>query len=237
MTVSIHNTKIKKIIQQGIDTRHFTLAFDAGVEFNFKAGQFVNFVVPPQGEHKAVKRPYSIASSPYHKDYIDITWKRVEGGYVTNYLWTLSEGDSIQVQGPLGHFCLKDPLPKGIVFVSTGTGIAPFRSMIYDLCHDKKAVEMWNIFGNRYETEILYKDEFDALAKKYPNLHNFFTVSKPKTWTGEKEYVQFLLKKHIPDPQGKHIYICGLKNMISEVVKVSEEIGFKKEQIFFEKYD
>ncbi|HXV27681.1 MAG TPA: FAD-dependent oxidoreductase [bacterium] len=237
MAVGIFTTLIKEIVAQGADTRHFRLAFEPGTEFLFKAGQFINIIVPPFGEHKSIKRPYSIASSPSEKESLDLTWKRVEGGYVTNYLWSLKQGDSLQVQGPLGHFTLKAPLPKTLVFVSTGTGIAPFRSMIHQLIHEKAPCEIWNIFGNRYEDEILYREEFEKLAQEHPRLHNVFTVSRPKTWSGESQYVQFMLKKYIANPQHKHIYICGLQNMISEVLKTALEMGFERDQIFFEKYD
>jgi len=237
MSAGIFNTTIEKIVQQGVDIRHFKLTFEPGADFQFKAGQFVNLFVQKQAEDKLIKRPYSIASPPCWKGFIDLTWKRVEGGFVTNYLWTLKEGDKIQVQGPLGRFTPKEPLPKTLIYVSTGTGIAPFRSMIHELLNQNAPCEIWNIFGNRYETEVLYKEEFEALAKKHSNFKNVFTVSRPKTWTGEKEYVQHMLKKYISDPKDKHIYICGLTNMINEVVKTATEMGFQKDQVFYEKYD
>jgi NAD(P)H-flavin reductase len=97
--------------------------------------------------------------------------------------------------------------------------------------------EIWNIFGNRYETDILYQREFEELAKKHSNFHNVFTVSRPKQWTGETAYVQHMIKKYVPTPESKHIYICGLTNMINEVQETALSLGYTKEQIFFEKYD
>ncbi len=237
MAVGIFTPVIKEIIAQGAETRHFRLYFEPGTDFLFKAGQFVNIIVPPIGEHKTIKRPYSIASPPSWKGFLDITWKRVQGGYVTSYLWALKEGDHLQIQGPLGHFTLKQPLPKTLVFVSTGTGIAPFRSMIHELLREGAPCEMWNIFGNRYENEILYREEFEKLIQEHKNFHNVLTVSRPQNWSGETEYVQFVLRKYIAGPQHKHIYICGLQNMISEVLKTALEMGFERDQIFFEKYD
>ena len=109
--------------------------------------------------------------------------------------------------------------------------------MIHTLLDQKVTCQIWNIFGNRYDEDILYKEEFEELARKYPNFHNVFTVSRPKTWTGEKDYVQVMLKKYIQGPKDTHIYICGLTNMINEVQKTALEMGFTKEQIIFEKYD
>ena len=238
MKAGIFTTTIEKIIDLGVqETRHFKLAFEPGTEFDFEAGQFLNILVPETSEHKPLKRPYSIASPPLWKGFVDLCWKRVHGGLATNFMWTLKQGDKLQIQGPLGRFTARKPLPKTIIFISTGTGIAPFRSMIHVLLQEGAACDIWNLFGNRYEEDILYKEEFETLAAKHPNFRNVFTVSRPKAWKGETQYVQHMLKKYIPDAQDKHIYICGLTNMINEVVATATEMGFAKEQIFYEKYD
>lgn len=238
MKAGIFTTTIEDIQDIGIqDTRHFRLSFPAGTLFDFDAGQFLNILIPTP--EKVVKRSYSIASPPQWaaQGKLDLCWKRVPGGFATNYLWELKKGDKLEIQGPLGRFTPKKPLPQTIVFVSTGTGIAPFRSMIHDLIAKKEPVNLWNIFGNRFEEDVLYKEEFEELARQNTNLKNIFTVSRPKTWKGETEYVQHLLKKHIAVSAGTHIFICGLSNMIKEVESTALEMGFSKEQIFFEKYD
>lgn len=236
MPAGIFTTTIEEIKDLGVqDTRHFKLAFDPGSEFTFEAGQFINIMIDTP--EKLVKRPYSIDSPPEWKGFIDLCWKRVPGGLVTNMLWNMKQGDKLKIQGPLGRFVLKRPLPKRIAFVSTGTGIAPFRAMIHSLITEGADVEIWNIFGNRFEEDVLYQEEFEALAKKHPNLHNVFTVSRPKTWQGETDYVQFMLEKHVKTGADTHLYICGLSAMIEEVVKKAYEIGFTKEQIHYEKYD
>ena len=238
MKAGIFTINIEKIIDMGVqETRHFKMTFPPDTPFDFDAGQFINIMVPETPEHKALKRPYSIASPPLWKGSIDLCWKRIKGGIATNYFWTLKQGDKLQVQGPLGRFTLRQPPPSTIIFVSTGTGIAPFRSMIHVLLDQKASVQIWNIFGNRFDEDILYKEEFEDLARKYPNFHNVFTVSRPKAWKGETQYVQQMLKKYIPDAKDKHVYICGLTNMINEVNAVALEMGFTKEQIFYEKYD
>lgn len=238
MKAGIFTITIEKIIDMGLQqTRHFKMAFAPGTEFDYEAGQFLNVLIPETADRKALKRPYSIASAPIWKGFVDLCWKRVEGGIATNYLWTLKEGDTMQIQGPLGRFTVRQPLPKTIIFISTGTGIAPFRSMIHTLLDQKAAVEIWNIFGNRFDEDILYKEEFEALASKHSNFKNVFTVSRPKNWKGETQYVQHMLKKYIPDAKDKHIYICGLTSMINEVVAMATSMGFAKEQIFYEKYD
>ena len=238
MKAAIFMTTIDKMLNLGVqETRHFKLVFKPGAVFDFEPGQFVNAIVQSGEDPKVIKRPYSIASPPYEKGYIDLVWKRVEGGFMTNYFWKLKEGDELQIQGPLGRFGFKTPLAKRIVFVATGTGIAPFRAMIHQMFKDGTDREVWLIFGNRYETDILYDEEWKKLAAKHTNFHYVPTISRPKHWTGEKEYVQKLLPKYLKTPADTHLYICGLTNMITEVEKTAFEMGFTKEQIFFEKYD
>ncbi|PIW64925.1 MAG: hypothetical protein COW12_04270 [Candidatus Omnitrophica bacterium CG12_big_fil_rev_8_21_14_0_65_45_16] len=237
MKAGIFTTTIEKIISQGPELKRFKLAFAPGTEFDFDAGQFASIMIPSQEPGKVVKRAYSIASPPQWKGSIELCLKLVKDGFATNYMWGLKEGDSVQIQAPLGRFVPKQPLPKTLVYVSTGTGIAPFRAIYHDLLSKGTPVEIWNIFGNRYEDEIIYKEEFEELARKHSNFKNVFTVSRPKTWTGEKEYVQFMLKKYIQNGQDKNLYICGLTNMINEVEKTALEIGFEKTHIHYEKYD
>lgn len=239
MKASLFDTRIERVLDLGVqENRHFKLVFPSGTEFDFEPGQFVNALVPSDEDpQKIVKRPYSIASPPYEKGHIDLVWKRIEGGFMTNYFWKLKEGDVLRVQGPLGRFTLKQPLPKRMIFVATGTGVAPFRAMIKQLFKDGTDCEVWLLFGNRYETDILYDDEWKNLAAKHSNFHYLPTVSRPKQWTGEREYVQKVLAKQKFPPADTRIYICGLTHMINEVQKTALEMGFPKEQILFEKYD
>lgn len=240
MKAGIFTTRLEKVADLGVqETRHFKLVFEPGTIFDFDAGQFVNAIAPTDDGAKTVKRPYSIASPPYEKGYLDLVWKRVEGGFMTNYFWKLKEGDTLQIQGPLGRFGFKQPLPKTLVFVATGTGIAPFRSMVLQMFKEGKDAghDVWLIFGNRYETDILYDEEWKTLAAAHSNFHYLPCVSRPKTWAGEREYVQKVLAKQKFSPADTQIYICGLTNMINEVQSTALSMGFAKEQILFEKYD
>lgn len=239
MRAGIFKTTIETVLDMGVqENRHFKLTFEPGTEFDFVPGQFVNAMAPSNEDpNKLIKRPYSIASAPYQKGYIDLVWKRIEGGFMTNYFWKLKQGDSLQIQGPLGRFTLKEPLPKRIAFVATGTGIAPFRSMIYHLFYQNTDREVWLLFGNRYDTDILYHEEWKALEKERPNFHYVPTVSRTPGWGGEEVYVQKLLPKYLRTPQDTHVYICGLTKMINEVQETTLQMGFPKEQVFFEKYD
>lgn len=221
--------------------KHYRLQFDKGATFSFKAGQFLMIHVPKAGGPKPVRRAYSIASPPDDAAGVEVTAeivvKRVEGGLASNWLDSLKMGASVHIDGPWGAFVLPPVLPKELVFVCTGTGIAPFRSQIKTLMHEKSDVKMTLIFGVRFENEILYDEEWKAIAKVNPNFKYIPTVSRPKDWGGETGYVQTKIAQFAPPSPDRKIYICGLWDMISAVEKTCLELGYDKKQIHYERYD
>ncbi len=230
-----YTTTLEKIFIYTDSVRTFRLRFPEGKGFAFQPGQFC-MVEVPNGE-RPKKKAYSIASPAYETGFLDLNVKHVEGGLATDWFWTLKEGDEVRVGGPYGNFFMPS-LDKDIVFVSTGTGVAPFRSMLYQLYHDQPDFdgEVWFIFGTRYENEVFYDDEWKAFAAKYPKFHYIPTISRPENWTGQRGYVQQALKECVPDLPNKNILVCGLTPMIEGVQKVAEEMGVDPKQVHFEKY-
>src|SRR3712207_664226 len=98
----------------------------------FKSGQFISFDLTPPGGGLSVIRPYSIASPPSESEHVTIVLNRVPGGRGSAYLFGLQEGDTVAFQGPTGSFYLRDE-SRDLLFVATGTGIAPVRSMLLEL--------------------------------------------------------------------------------------------------------
>lgn len=228
-------TRLEKIFHLTDSVHTFRLRFPEGKWPPFQAGQFCMVQVPKEnGEIK--KKAYSICSAPFEEGYVDLCIKLIEGGLATNWFWTLKEGDPVTVTVPYGGFLLKEPIDNDFVFIATGTGLAPLRSMVKTLLKNGCNRSITLIFGVRYEHEVLYADEFRELEKSHNNFRFIPTISRPKAWTGEVGYVQDKLKKFITSPQGKQIYVCGLIPMIEAVEKAAAEIGFDKKQIHFEKY-
>ncbi|MBI2081984.1 MAG: FAD-dependent oxidoreductase [Deltaproteobacteria bacterium] len=236
---------LEQVVDLTPTVKHFKIGFPRGNRPTFQAGQFCSIHIPEicgldSKTGKPLRRAYSIASPPHEEGFVDLCIKRVEGGPATNWLWQQEEGASVLVSIPYGKFLMKEPVNYTPVFVATGTGIAPLRSMLFDLYYKKGLAtgqEVWLIFGVRHDDEILYQDEWKKLEKDHKEFHFIPTVSRPKKWPGEVGYVQDKLKKFITDPMGKEIYICGLGAMVKAVQETALSIGFKKEQIHFERYD
>lgn len=239
ITPQVFDVTVRNIKDLGNETRHFELFYDSGKSMDFIPGQFVS-VLCPDRDGKIIRRAYSIASSPDVKDHLDLCLKLVETGKVTPWFWSLKEGDRFQIQGPLGKFILPDEIDFDIVFVSTGTGIAPFRSMIQTLLPAGFKRKVWSIFGVRYDNSIPYHEEWLELARKYPNFTYIPTISRAGSdWKGETGYVQTKVEKYFQgtDISGKKVYICGLNLMIQAVQEACAKAGFPKEKVIFERYD
>jgi len=233
--LAIFETTLESSYELCKGTKHFR--FRIHPPFSFKSGQFVMVYALNELENR--KRPYSIASSPSLAGSIELCLNRVENGFMSNYLCDLKGGETVPMEGPYGKFLVQEPIEKGVLFVATGTGIAPFRSQIEDLFQSGKAEgkEIWLFFGVRYETDILYEAEWKKLVSQKPNFRYIQTISRPQSWTGEKGYVQEKIKKFFTgDPKGHQVYICGLPKMVEDVQATCAEIGFPKETVHFEKY-
>ena len=231
-----YDVTLRDILDFGNETRHFDFAFGPGEGMNFTPGQFVAVLCPKDGG--MVRRAYSVASPPEEKEHIGLVLKRVEGGVVTNWFWGLKAGQTIRVHGPFGKFILPEKIDFHSIFVATGTGIAPFRSMIRSVLTRGHAGTISLIFGVRYDNTIPYHPEWLKLAGAHPNFTYIPTISRPgPDWKGETGYVQTKIEKFFPDPAGKRVYICGLNEMIQAVQETCFKLGYQKDQVSFEKYD
>lgn len=172
------------------------------------------------------------------KHQIDLCVKLVPGGKATGWFWTFQTGKRLQVHGPFGKFVLPREIEQDLVFIATGTGIAPFRSMIHHLLSSGFQRPIWLLFGARYEQHIPYHEEWQRLAANHAHFHYLPTLSRPSdSWQGETGYVQTKISKFFPNPQGKLVYICGLQKMIQAVQEECLKQGFPKEAIHYERFD
>lgn len=230
-----YDAKVSKIISLSETVKHFVLDYAPEADTRFIAGQFLQVHLEKEG--KPHKKSYSIASSPSLPNKIELCIKKVEGGYVSTWFFGLKEGDVIHTSLPYGVFTVREPWQNDLVFVGTGTGIAPLRGMIQKLYEQGCEKNIWVIFGNRYETDILYLDEWRELEKKHKNFRFIPTVSRPTSWKGETAYVQDIVKKTFAGrTTGLDFYGCGLVPMCQQLKASLIEMGIAKEFIHFEQF-
>ena len=230
-----YDATVSKIISLSSTVKHFVLDYPTDANTRFIAGQFM--MVHLEKDGKPHKKPYSIASSPSLHKRIELCIKLVEGGYVSTWFFNLKEGDVIHTSLPYGVFTVKEPWQDHLIFVGTGTGVAPLRGMIHRLYEQSCAKQIWLIFGNRYETDVLYENEWRAFEKKYENFHFIPTVSRPKNWKGETAYVQNIVKLLFAGKTtGLDFYGCGLVPMCQQLKTTLIEMNIPKDRIHFEQF-
>ena len=256
----------KECISEVAQCYHFVFVIDELENFPYASGQFVS-AVAEDANGKMQTRAYSIASAA-NGNRFELCVNRVEEGFFSNHLADLPDlplGATIQIHGPHGHFVLHEPITDSIL-IATGTGIAPMRGYLQTLfpadgtdCSGGK--EIWLVYGTRYESDIYYREEFEALARRKPNFHYLPTLSRAdESWSGLRGYVQDHVAKIIeeraarlgqplpvpaPDPAlvaselnfDIYAYICGLNFMVSSVRERLAGFGWHRKQMVFERYD
>jgi ferredoxin-NADP reductase len=256
----------KDCISEAAQCYHFLFEVEEVERFPFQPGQFVSAVaVDDRGKQQT--RAYSLASAPA-ANHFELCVNRVEEGFFSNHLADLPDlpvGATIQIHGPHGNFVLREPITDSIL-VATGTGIAPMRSFLQWLFPaegpDRSGgKQIWLVYGTRYETDIYYREEFEALARRAPNFHYLPTLSRASAdWNGLRGYVQdhvaCIAEEHaarlgqpLPAPPvdpaippaelrfDVYTYICGLNAMVSAVRERLAGFGWHRKQIVFERYD
>ncbi|HVM93013.1 MAG TPA: FAD-dependent oxidoreductase [Terriglobales bacterium] len=220
-------------------TKHLDLEVK-GPHFGFVPGQWLS-VKATDFNGEEITRAYSLASPPSN-GHIAFCLNRVQDGFMSNHLCSLSEGDEITFQGPFGNFILHPPM-RDTIFIATGTGIAPFRSMLQWLLSDPErhqGKQLWLLFGARTENDLCYREEFERLAARHANFHFLPTLSRGTPgWPGLRGYVQ----DHVKDIVGErnkddmHAYICGLAKMVKANRELLNDLGWDRTSIRYERYD
>ncbi len=240
------NAKVVGITDITPEIKVFKIVKDDGTKFEHKAGQFAVLGLPmdknnPDGEW--VQRAYSI-SSVSGSDTTEFYIVLVENGKLTTRLFALKEGDPIymapKAAGVMGFEDVPDDV--NVLFLSTGTGIAPFTSIIRtfkdQLLNGKRKVALFH--GARYETDLAYFDEFQGMEKEFEDFGYFPVVSRAdEQWHGLTGHVQVIMEKeldrflhHSPfDPEKTYAFICGNPKMVEETAKMFLDKGFKHHNI------
>lgn len=174
--------------------------FDPAATFDFAPGQYVTV------RYQDVPRPYSIVSLP-SADFVEICVRRVPGGRLTSELATdLSVGEEVVLQGPYGEFVLESPSTRDPVFLATGTGVAPIKSMIEYVFREGRDVvdgerrDVWLFLGSSWEDDLPYRERFRQLEADRGNFHFVPTLSRESyltDWEGETAYVQNTFLKYL----------------------------------------
>ncbi|MBV1908405.1 MAG: NADH:ubiquinone reductase (Na(+)-transporting) subunit F [Kangiellaceae bacterium] len=225
--------------------------FDIDPEYHpdwdhFKIWDVVSEVKEP------VTRAYSMANYPEEEGIIMLNVRiasppprnmTLPAGKMSSYIFNLKAGDKVTISGPYGEFFAKETKNE-MVFIGGGAGMAPMRSHIFDqlrrLKTDRK-VTFW--YGARSKREMFYTEEYDELAVENDNFDWHVALSDPMpedNWDGYTGFIHNVLHdeylKYHEAPEDCEYYMCGPPMMNAAVIKMLEDLGVEKDNIFLDDF-
>lgn len=204
-------------------------------KINFLPGQLVQVGIPWNEKWGSggqwLTRNYSVASWPDGTNRFELIVTNLAGGKMCDFLFNDAKiGSEIIYRGPMGVFTLPDDLTdRDIFFVSTGSGISPFRSMVnYVSKNNVPFKSMKLFFGTRTENDLVYREELEAIQEQLPNFEYIPTLSRENKPGFASGYVHEHYLKLIDEMENKPlVYFCGWDRMISEGREHLKSRGFE----------
>ncbi len=234
----------------GIDTysddlKVFRFKLPPGSDFSFVPGQFVMLSLPGlvDSNGRKIAKAYSIASSPSESGIIELCIVGYPNGALSPKLFQKGVGDEVMVTGPYGMFQLKMPVQGGTVFIAGGTGLAPLMSMLRSIYAEGHKQQLWLFYSVSEPRKFLFKDELLNYQKNNQLQLVVSTGNGSSGWEWEKGRVTDTFPKYLPKLQqdgvasdSRQFYVCGPPIMVTDTVKMLEQLGFRKENIHKEQW-
>jgi len=218
------NARVSRIRSLTHDVREIELSLLEPRAIHFTPGQFVSFEIAREDGLSAT-RAYSIASPARRSGAIDLLLNRVPGGPGSEHLFGLHEGDVTTFKGPVGSFTLRDGA-RDLLFVATGTGVAPFRSMLWSLAEAGSSRAVTLFWGLRAERDLYYQEELERLRSRLPRFSFTTTLSRPDAgWHGPIGRVSPLIESRVVKVTNLDVFLCGNAAMIRDVREIIRNKG------------
>lgn len=213
--------------------------FYAGPGFTFRPGQYVIFQIPSADGREVIRRSYSISTPPSDERHFEICVRAVPGGFGSNWVHRLRRGQQVRVEGPLGDFALQDGAREAL-FIATGTGISPIKSMLMHLLDQRSNRRARLFFGVRTTQDLFYTDFLRGLEAHYPAFesHTILSSPDPTQWSGRRGRVTDLIDGLLTPAEAAvtEAYLCGSQAMIADAVRRLEHKGLAREHIHHENF-
>ncbi len=243
--MEFHKLQVKKRIQETSDTCSLQFAISEELKnlFQYKSGQYLTLKLNIEGNEE--RRAYSISSCPITDSFIQITIKNIDGGFVSNYLVNnIAEGDWLEVLPPLGNFIVEPSANKRIqyIMIAGGSGITPLMSMIKSILIAEPSSNIVLLYSNRYQDNIIFKDELDQLAVRYPDrfaIHHFISRQDGNTqYFGRltPELFKSVILEKIKSLQETEFYLCGPTSLMQSIEQSIDEYGIARTKVHKESF-
>ncbi len=217
---------VSEVNQETATAKSIKLVSEDGFLPPFQAGQYINLFVEIGGVRTS--RPYSIASAPTQTGHYEITVRKIEDGFVSNYLLDeLKPGDKLSSSSPSGNFHYNPHFHGNkLAFIAGGSGITPFMSMVRELAHKNMGRRLHLFYGCRAEDDVIYRDELNRIAAAHRNFTWDLVISEPApSFNGLQGFINAGLIKERLEGLDWTLYVCGPEAMynfcLPELAKLS----------------
>jgi len=205
----------QKIQKETHDVKTFIFSIpspETPVDFSYHAGQHLNFIVNMAGTMQTCC--YTLSSSPTTPDYVSITIKRIPLGKVSNYFHDhFKVGQSIDVSGVAGNFCLNSAIPQNILLISAGSGITPMLSMLRFMVEIQCKNQIIFVHSAKQEIDLIARAEISDLAKRHGNCQVMYTLTQEANsqWHGFQGRLNEHMLGNIKQISHYQSFVCGPK--------------------------
>lgn len=226
----IFPAKIQSINKLNDSVIEVSLRLPPNSNFGYNSGQYVNIT---KGQ---IKRSYSIANAYQENGLLTFLIKKYDNGLMSNYWFSEAKSnDLLRIEGPLGSFFLREAEAENIIFLATGTGIAPIKAILENLSELVLAKgftnkNLWLFVGARYEKDLFW-DPNELNSKLKFNYIPVLSRGSDK-WNGERGYVQDQVIRRNISLENSQVYACGSIDMIQAAKKTLIERGLNKKYFF-----
>jgi cytochrome-b5 reductase len=224
--------QLTAITQDTHDTKTFCFGLPAVATLDMLPGDYLYVHATING--KSVKRPYTPSSMPGATGSFDLTVKRYETGLISKYLHEPKVGNSLLMSGPNqgGHWV--DGMAKKVGFVAGGTGITPMISIIRWILAQRQGAELFLVFANKTEADIIFRQEWDRNVREHSNFHCYHILEQPPVgWSqGIGRITDDVLGRHLPSPNPETvIFLCGPPPMVDHLEASLKGLGYPEQAI------
>jgi ferredoxin-NADP reductase len=242
MSLQTFSLSLKETYMVTPTVRHFVFVRTDEAPFHFIPGQFITVHFEQDG--KSLRRSYSVGTVPSKTEAVEFAASYIQDGPGSEFLFHLKVGQIVQASGPFGRLVLREAeVVRRYIFVATGTGVTPYRSMLTQLGERfvlQPDLEVVVLLGVRNREELLYGDDFIEFAEQHPQFrfipHYSRAAQEDLGFFERLGYVQTEFANLSLNPLQDIVYLCGNPNMIDESFEILRARGFDTSHIRREKY-
>lgn len=219
--------RISQIDRWAPDVVRVILRLPPSADFAFLAGQYIDIIGP-----NGVRRSYSIANASASRKTLELHIRSVANGAMSDYWFSQAQvNDLLRLHGPLGTFFLRPLASMDLVFLATGTGIAPVKAMLEslpDMPLEQRPRSVAVFWGGRSMHDLYWDVQSITAGQRYVPV-----LSRPQpSWTGAVGYVQDVFLAQTPDLSNTVVYACGSNDMIQSAQVLLAQAGLPASRFY-----